>query len=360
MSGEDKEDKQFEASPKRLEELRRQGHIPRSTDLIHCAALAGLVLAFSGFGIWSMSEAGEGLARMLGDADHLSRAFAADVRGAAPGLIGPVLTAVVPLLLLPALGAGAMITLQRGWLATPGNLAPKLSRISPLAAAAQKFGPAGLFDFGKALVKLALMIVLSGWFLSTHLQGMIGTVLLPPVAIMAALLRHLLDFLILVLGGALVIGGGDYLWQILRHRRDAMMSRQEMQEEHKESEGDPHAKAHRKEKGKEIALNRMLQDVAQANVVIVNPTHYAVALRWDRASRRAPVCVAKGMDEVAGRIRERALLSAVPIHADPPTARALHATVSLGEEILQEHYKAVAAAIRFAEAMRRKAGQRRR
>lgn len=360
MSGADKEDKQFAASPKRLEELRRQGRIPRSTDLIHGAALAGLVLALAGFGGWSVGKAGKGLSRLLGDADHLSRAFATGARGAAPGPIGPVLAAVAPLLLLPAFGAVAMIALQRGWLVTPGNLAPKLARISPLAAAAQKFGPAGLFDFGKALAKLELTITLSGWFLTAHLPGMIGTVLLPPAAIMAALFRYLLDFLTLVLGGALVIGGGDYLWQILRHRRDAMMSRQEMQEEHKDSEGDPHAKAHRKEKGKEIALNRMLQDVAQANVVIVNPTHYAVALRWDRASRRAPVCVAKGMDEVAARIRERAMLSAVPIHADPPTARALHATVSLGEEILPEHYKAVAAAIRFAEAMRRKAGQRRR
>ncbi len=92
-----------------------------------------------------------------------------------------------------------------------------------------------------------------------------------------------------------------------------------------------------------------------ADVVIVNPTHYAVALKWDRASGRAPICVAKGMDEIAARIRERAQFAGVPLHSDPPTARALHAALDIGDEVDRSHYKAVAAAIRFAEAMRRKA-----
>jgi flagellar biosynthetic protein FlhB len=103
----------------------------------------------------------------------------------------------------------------------------------------------------------------------------------------------------------------------------------------------------------------MLADVPKADVVIVNPTHYAVALRWDRESRRAPVCVAKGVDEVAARIREAAAMAGVPVRSDPPTARALHASVEIGREILPEHYAPVAAAIRFAEKMRRRARERR-
>lgn len=357
---EDREDKQFEPSQKRLEDLRRKGRVPRSQDLIQTAGLAGFVLALCGAGAWSVAQAGTALVGLLGGADRLSRVLSGGATAAAPGLFTPILAAIAPLVLLPALGCLVMITLQRGWVFTGDNLMPRGSRISPLATARQKFGPAGLFDFGKALCKLAVLLVLCGWFLTGRLDGLIGAMQLPPAAIMVLLFGLLRDFLILVLGVLVVIGGGDYLWQILRHRREAMMTRQEMQDEHKESEGDPHAKAHRKEKGKEIALNRMLQDVPQANVVIVNPTHYAVALRWDRASRRAPVCVAKGMNEVAARIRERALLANVPIHSDPPTARALHASVGLGEEIRQDHYKAVAAAIRFAEAMRRKAGRGRR
>jgi flagellar biosynthetic protein FlhB len=102
----------------------------------------------------------------------------------------------------------------------------------------------------------------------------------------------------------------------------------------------------------------MLTDVASANVVVVNPTHYAVALKWDRSKGGAPICVAKGVDEIAAKIRERAAEHGVPIHSDPPTARAIHATVEIGQEIRVEQYRAVAAAIRFADAMRKRARRR--
>ena len=101
----------------------------------------------------------------------------------------------------------------------------------------------------------------------------------------------------------------------------------------------------------------MLADVERADVVVVNPTHYAVALRWERGKGGAPVCVAKGVDEIARVIRDRAALHRIPIHSDPPAARAIFATVELGQEVRAEHYRAVAAAIRFADAMRRKAGK---
>jgi flagellar biosynthetic protein FlhB len=114
-------------------------------------------------------------------------------------------------------------------------------------------------------------------------------------------------------------------------------------------------KAHRRQRGYDIATNRMLVDGAKADVVVVNPTHYAVALTWSRASGRAPVCVAKGVDAIAARIRERAVEAGVPLHSDPATARALFASVEIGAEISPDHYRSVAAAIRFAEAMRKKA-----
>ena len=117
-------------------------------------------------------------------------------------------------------------------------------------------------------------------------------------------------------------------------------------------------KAQRRSRAEAIATNRMLLDVPKADVVIVNPTHFAVALKWSRAKGSAPVCVAKGEGEVALRIREVAATAGVPIHADPPTARALHATVEIGREIAPEHYRAVAAAIRFADRMRQRRAAR--
>ena len=154
---------------------------------------------------------------------------------------------------------------------------------------------------------------------------------------------------------AFTIGGIDYLWQHQEHLRKNRMSRKELQDEAKQTEGDPHTKQQRRQRGYEIAMNKMLADVPDADVVIVNPTHYAVALKWSRAAGAAPICVAKGVDEVAARIRQIASESAVPIHRDPPTARALYASVDISQEIQPEHYQAVAAAIRFAELMRRKA-----
>ena len=133
------------------------------------------------------------------------------------------------------------------------------------------------------------------------------------------------------------------------------MSRKELTDESKESEGDPHIKQQRRQRGYQIATNQMLAEVPKADVIIVNPTHYAVALKWDKTSGGAPVCVAKGVDEIATQIRKLAAEAGVPIHSDPPTARALHATIAIGAEIQSDHYRAVAAAIRFAEAMRVKA-----
>ena len=130
-------------------------------------------------------------------------------------------------------------------------------------------------------------------------------------------------------------------------------------DETKKQEGDPHMKQQRRERGTQIAMNKMLCDVPNADVIVVNPTHYAVALKWNRDGGEVPVCVAKGVDEVAGRIREIAAENAVPIYSDPPTARALHATVEIGAPILPDHYRAVAAAIRFADRMRQLARARR-
>ena len=170
--------------------------------------------------------------------------------------------------------------------------------------------------------------------------------------------RLVLEFLFIVVLIQLALGGVDYLWQVFRHRQRNRMSRKEMMDEFKDSEGDPHLKSARRQRAQEVATNRMLTDVASANVVVVNPTHYAVALKWDRSKGGAPVCVAKGVDEIARKIRERAAEHGVPIHSDPPTARAIHATVEIGQEIRVEHYRAVAAAIRFAEAMRRRVRRR--
>ena len=133
------------------------------------------------------------------------------------------------------------------------------------------------------------------------------------------------------------------------------MSHKEVADETKEAEGDPHLKQHRRARAQMAASNQMMAEVPTADVILVNPTHYAVALRWDRKPGTAPLCVAKGVDEIAFRIREIAQEAGVPIHSDPPSTRALFETTEIGSEIAEEHYAPVAAAIRFADEIRQKA-----
>jgi len=130
------------------------------------------------------------------------------------------------------------------------------------------------------------------------------------------------------------------------------MSRQEMVDESKESEGDPHLKQERRQRAQANATSQMMSDIPDADVVVVNPTHYAVVLKWNRLPGAAPICVAKGVDKIADQIRKIANENGVPIHSDPPTARTLHSIVQIGAEVPPELYAAVAAAIRFSEKMK--------
>lgn len=360
MSGGDDDDgeKEFEPTEKRLADARERGEVPRSPDLTTAAGYAGLLVAAVTFGPASLLKIGTAGQTLLDQPDRLGALFRGSALAPVGGLIGAVVGAAAPLFAIPAALVIAALIAQRAILVTPDKLRPKLSRISPIATARNKFGRAGLFEFAKSLVKLCLVSVILGLFLSARMPAILSTMGLSPGQAVTLLLRLLIEFLFLVLLLSTAMGAVDYLWQRQEHLRKNRMSPKDLQDESKESEGDPHMKQARRQRGYEIAMNKMLAEVPGADVVLVNPTHYAVALKWDRAAGRAPHCIAKGADEIAARIREAAQAAGVPIHRDPPTARALHATVEIGQEIPRDLYRPVAAAIRFAEAMRAKARHR--
>lgn len=359
MSAEDDgADKPHDPSQRKLDEARRRGEVARSADLTAAAALAGLALALVVAGGLAVRQVGDLGVALIERADSLAPVLFKSGSAVSAEILGTVSLAALPVFAVPALAALGAILAQRALVMAPSRLAPRLSRISPLAVAAQKFGPEGLFEFGKSAVKMMAVAGLLGMHLLWRAPLIAGMAALDPALAMALTLRIMLEFLALVVALTSLTGVIDWFWQRARHLHRNRMSRKELLDESRDSEGDPHMKAQRRQRGQEIATNRMLQDVARADVVIVNPTHYAVALRWKRSDRTAPVCVAKGVDEIAARIRERAALAGVPLHSDPPTARALHATVNLGEQIRPEHYRAVATAIRLAEAIRRRKGLR--
>ncbi len=355
MSAENDDTKEFEASQKRLDEARTRGEVAKSQDLTASASFAGLALAVVLAGGSSMVGFGNAGMQLLGQADRIAPMMMSS--GAAPIAVAVkgYLLASFPFFLAPAVAVCASLFLQGAFLFSPEKLAFKLSRISPLAAAKQKFGQEGIVEFFKNSAKMIVIAGALGFFLVNHAQEVLSSLYLQTATAMVVLLELFLNFLFLVVLISAAFGGADYLWQRAQHAQRNRMSRKEMMDETKDAEGDPHVKQQRRQRGQEIATNRMLSDVPTADVVIVNPTHYAVALKWDRANGGAPICVAKGVDEVAARIRETARDAKVPIHSDPPTARALYATVDLGAQILPEHYRAVAAAIRFAERMRKQA-----
>jgi flagellar biosynthetic protein FlhB len=351
---EDASDKEHEASQKKLDDARKKGEIPRSADLTTAGSYAGFLLAAVAVGGSALMKAGETASVLLGQSDRLSTALLNGAGGSTIMILGSFATALAAFFFMPLVTAALVVVAQRAMIFTPSKLAPKLNRISPLSGAKNKFGRKGLFEFAKSFVKLLIVSVLLFTFLANQADDFLQMIYLSPALSTAILLDKVVSFLAMVTVLAFCIGGIDYFWQRSEHLRTNKMSRKEMMDEHKNSEGDPHLKAKRRQKGQEIATNRMLSDVKTADVIIVNPTHYAVALKWDRASGRAPICVAKGVDEIAARIRERAAESGVPLHSDPPTARMLFAHLDVGQEVQPEHYRAVAAAIRFAEAMSKK------
>lgn len=356
MAAEDGAEKSHDPSPRKLEEARRKGEIPRAPDLLTAAGYLGLLLVAMAMGPGALQGLGSALLAPIERPDRLVPLFF-DAPATAPvgGLMRDVLRATWPWLLTPALAVLLALFATRGLTFTASKLAPKIERLSPLENARNKYGRRGLFDFAKSLGKLCLYSAVLGVFLSSRLEQIAASVALPAreaAELLALLMRDLLAQAVVV---AVALGLIDQLWQHAEHLRRHRMSLKELRDEQKEAEGDPTFKQHRRARAQELALSRMITEVPRADVVITNPTHFAVALRWDRAPGSAPVCVAKGQDEIARRIREIAAEHGVPLHSDPATARALHATTEVGAQIAPEFYRPVAAAIRFSEEMRARA-----
>lgn len=347
----DKDEKQFDPSEQKLRRAREKGDIPRSTEVNSALMYLGFALA-----IWFAAPllvrawlpVGAG-ALGAGQAGFAQPAF--DV---AKNIWQFAALAAIGLIALPAALIIAGLVVQRGFVFAPDKLKPDIKRINPLRNAGQKFGKSGLVTFLISVAK-AGCVGTGVWLLFVSLWGDLASAEFSiETQWVQAILLVISKVVLLALAISSVFALVDWFWKRHEFLTRNRMTMKEVKDEHKDSEGDPHMKQARRQKAIDLVLNQMLSDVETADVVIVNPTHYAVALKWDRGSGRAPVCVAKGVDDIAARIRERATEHRVPIKSDPPTARALHAAIKVGEEIRPDHFAAVALAIRFAETMREK------
>ncbi|MCC7321442.1 MAG: flagellar biosynthesis protein FlhB [Rubellimicrobium sp.] len=352
-------DKSHAPTERRLEDARKKGEIPLSADTTTFAAQGALTLVAIVFGAASLNALGSVLAAFIERADSLSAVLFAG--RAAPVLTpaaGGILGAIAPWFLLPPVAAMLALAAQRAPAFAGSKLAFKPSRLSPIANARQKFGARGLVEFIKSLLKLAILGTLLVVYVMAQADRIMASATLAPGVALVELGSILTGFLIRVVLVAAGFALVDLVWQHQSFMSRNRMTRKELLDEMKESEGDPAMRQQRRARATAIAMAPLRKAVAEATVVIVNPTHFAVALAWDPGGRSAPRCVAKGVDDIALRIREFAAEAAIPIRSDPPTARALFAEVRVGEEIDRRHYRAVAAAIRFAEAIRARAAAR--
>ncbi|PHS37746.1 MAG: flagellar biosynthesis protein FlhB [Robiginitomaculum sp.] len=347
---EDGQEKTLEASEQKLRKAREKGDIPISTEVNTALFYVGACLAILIFG----DEVARGvltlLAGMLERPEMVVASFLDSKQSPLAGYIFVKLGIVLfGFFALPALFIIVSLIAQRAVVFSPSKIKPKLSKLSLIANAKKKYGPGGLGEFLKSFAKLALITGIAGLYLKAEFEVLPAYSGLSASMLTGLLAQKALALLFYVLIGAALIASIDLPAKIMAHRKKMRMTHQEAKDERKESEGDPYQKQRRRQKAEEIAKSTMLQDVTSANVVVVNPEHYAVALKWDRVSGEAPICVAKGVDGLAFRIRERAKMAGVAIHENPPTARALYAQTKIGEIIAPEHYAAVAAAIHYAD-----------
>jgi flagellar biosynthetic protein FlhB len=267
-----------------------------------------------------------------------------------------VLAAVAIPIALLALAAifGNLIQHRLVWTAEP--LKPQLSKVSPLAGLQRMFSKQALANFAKGLVKIvvlgAVMVALL-WPQRHRLEGLVHTEILGTVSLIRTLALDMMGAVVAILA---FVAAADYLFQYRQWYERQKMSQREMPEEFKQSEGDPMIKGKIKQLRQSRSRKRMIAAVPKASVVITNPTHYAVALQYERGME-APVCVAKGVDALALKIREVASGHSIPVVENPPLARALHATVEIDQEIPPEHYKAVAEMIGYVMKLRKGLGR---
>jgi flagellar biosynthetic protein FlhB len=331
---------------KRLEQAREQGQVPRSADL---SAAAVLLIAAGGLellGGWC----GARLHALMRSGLALSRERALDesaALGAFAGAARHALYACAPLFGLTVLAALAAPIALGGRGLHLQALAPDFSRLSPGAGFARMLSLNGAVELGKAFAKfmaLALVAALVLWQQSGAILGLSAEA--PPLAITHA--ASMAAFALLVLAGTLaLIAAVDVPWQLWRYTHGLRMTRAQIREELKETEGAPEIKGRIRKLQSERARRRMMREVPKADVVVVNPTHFAVALRYDEQRMRAPIVVAKGQDLIAMRIREIAAEHRVPIFEAPPLARALHRHVEIGAEIPASLYVAVAQVLTY-------------
>jgi flagellar biosynthetic protein FlhB len=341
LENEDGQEKTEQATPKRLEDARKKGQVPRSRELTTLAMMLSAAVALSLMGGRMIEQLGA-VMRLGLDVERariFDRWTAVDLFGQA---ISQGFWSLVPFILVMMVAAFAAPVALGGWTFSVEALAIKPEKLNPLKGMKRIFAVRGLVEMFKALAKFALIGSVGAGLLWHYLPELMA---LGRESIDSAMVHagRILSFSFIVLSASLLlIAAIDVPFQLWDHSRSMKMTRKEVQDEHKNLEGKPEVKSRIRQVQREIAQRRMMEAVPKADVVITNPTHYAVALRYDADNMSAPVVVAKGVELVASQIRTVAVANRVPLFEAPPLARALYYSTEIDQEVPAGLYLAVA------------------
>ena len=346
MAEEDDSQKTEDPTERKLSKAREKGQVGVSQEVKSWAILMGSLLTLSIMAPWMMG----GIKTYSVGFIKNSHAIGTDVGSLQVLLIDALLELgfyLSPLFIALIILAFSASVLQTGFLWAPDKIAPKLSKISIIAGLKRMFSSRALVEFVKGILKLGIVTVL----MVAMAMPFVGDLEIMPGYALTDMVDRMFYLTIAISTGAIMVMSAiavlDYMYQKYDHNKSLKMSRQEVKDEHKESEGDPQIKARIRKIRAERAQQRMMSAVPDADVVITNPTHYSIALEYKMDSMTAPKVLAKGIDHLALKIREVAKENDVPIVENVPLARALYSAVEVDEEIPVEHYKAVAEVIGY-------------
>lgn len=349
-------ERSFEATERRMDQARERGEVPVAKEAPIATLYIAALLAVLLLGGPIARRIGEIVLPMFDQPDMVQNFTVAGWRDSGRAVAIALALAILPFFALTVAGSLLPYVLQNAITLAPGRIAPKLSHLSPASGFKRIFGTRALFEFAKSLAKM-LVVAGAAYIVARpiyeHSVGYVSTDLI----LLPGMLQHAV-FMILLAATvvSVAIAGVDTPYQHWAHRRRMRMTLQEMREEVRESEGDPQVRARRRMLRRKRARSRMMHDVPRATVIVTNPTHVAVALRYRRGEDAAPVVVAKGVELIALRIRQVARQHGIAIVEDPPLARVLNSAVEIGETIPHEHFETVAKIIGMIWARRASGG----
>lgn len=335
-------DKTEAPTPRKRMEAREQGNVAKSQDLTAAIGLlSGLMLIY----IYSQSMFGQllDITRLLGVPVIRAGDLVEPVGMTASAVMWMLLPFMIFIMIFTICG----MLLQHGWLFSPKKLKPDASKLNPIKGAQQIFSGQSLARFVMGLLKFAIMGVIAWWVITGQIDQLLASSGLPVIGVLSMGSSMVYDLALKLAIVLLILAILDFLWARHRHEESLKMTKQEVKDEMKRMDGDPGVKRRQRETQMRVAMQRLNNDVPQADVIVTNPTEYAVALKYDESAMDAPRVVAKGTDLLAARIRQLANTHGIPIVQRPPLARALYAQCDPGQVVPPALYKAVAEVLAY-------------